>query len=940
MPAPYRIESTIRFELPPQVTALKNFLSPHDNTKRRLASLATALLLLLAAGLGGASYAALPPGMQAVTTIEGVSEYRLDNGLRVLLIPDASKPLITANLVYLVGSRHEGPGEGGMAHLLEHLLFKGTPTIPDPKAEFVKRGMQWNGATWLDRTNYFATFSADGDNLDWYLGWLADAMIHSHIARRDLDSEMTVVRNEFERREASFSGILSQQMMATAYQWHPYGKATIGSLADIENVSIDSLQQFYRRYYQPDNAVLVVAGKIEVEATLARIATGFCRIAKPARKLNPIYTLEPVQEGDRAVTLRRVGGVPVIAALYHTVAGGGRDSVTQTVLQYILAHEPDGRLHKALVQTGLASSNYVSVQDTQDPGTLMAGIVLAEQADTAKAQQVLLDTLEAMPPVTEEEVSRAKTAILNAVNRQMLNTNQFALELTDDISTGDWRLAFAKRDWLKEVSAADVNRLAHAYLIASNRTLGRYIPTAAPLRAPVTARADSAKLLDGYQGQKAVAAIDAFAMTNLEIEARTVKATLPGGMKIATLTRPAKGERVVGTLLAHWGSLDTLRGKRIDTLLLGSMMMKGTPSLSRQALQDALNQLDATLNVSVGATGASVGFSVPQAKLPQLVALMRDILRQPVFAQADFEEAQRAAISANQAARTNPGALAGIAISRKLAVYPDDDPRATWTLEQSADAIKAATLERTKAFYQTHAGARHSELAVVGPVDPAQVAALFKSAFDDWNSSMAYERIPDPAQEHPATREVINTPDQANAIYLAGQTLDIEEDSSDLPALYVAVQLFGERRDSRLWQRLREKDGLSYSVSSSLQTSIRDRNGAFVINGSYAPQNRAKVEAAVREELERALRDGFSAEEVESAKATVLKSRRQTLNQERNVSAILASNLYWDRTLQKREQRDQKYAALTRDEVNAALRKYLKPEKLSVVAAGDFKKKQ
>ena len=908
-------------------------------SQRWIENLATALLFTAAVSLCPLSHAALPPGMQTVTTIEGITEYRLDNGLRVLLLPDPSKPVITASLVYLVGSKHEGAGESGMAHLLEHLLFKGTPATPDPKAEFIKRGMRWNGNTWVDRTNYFATFNAEGDNLDWYLGWLADSMINSHIAKRDLDSEMTVVRNEFERTEADFGRVLMQKMLAASYQWHPYGKSTIGSLADIENVSIESLQHFYRLHYQPDNAVLVVAGKIDPDLTLARIDASFGKIKKPTRKLSPIYTQEPVQEGERAVTLRRVGGVPIIAVTYHTIAGGGREAVAQVVLQEILTSEPNGRLHKALVETGLAASASAAAYSTQDPGGMIISIVLADKADPEQAQKVLLDTLEAMPPATEEEVTRAKTAILNATNRQRLDANQFAMSLTGDISVGDWRLAFAKRDWLKEVSVADVNQLARAYLIAGNRTTGHYIPTATPQRAPLTARIDSAKLLSGYQGAKAVAAIDSFPMTNTEIEARTIKTTLPGGMKIATLTRPAKGDRVVGTLHAHWGSLDTLQGKRIDALMLDSMMLKGTSNLSRQALEDKLNQLDATLNTNVGIAGAALEFSVPKANLPQLVELMRDVMRKPVFPQTEFEQAQRAAISANQAARTNPSALAGIALMRNQVRYPDDDLRAIWTLPQSQEAAKASSLPRMQAFYQAYAGAHNSELAVVGPVEPGQVAELFKNAFDDWKSSEPYVRIPHPPQDHPPARVALNTPDQANAVYLANQAIEIDDDNADLPALNIAVQLLGGRSDSRLPKRLREKDGLSYGVNSSLNTSIGDKSGSLTINGSYAPQNREKFEAGVREELERALKDGFSAAEVAAAKGTLLKSRRQSLNQETTVSAILAGNLYWDRTMLVREKRDQRYAEVTVEEVNAALRKYVKPEKLSVAVAGDFERK-
>jgi zinc protease len=929
---PLQLESTFL----PSSTGKK--LRTYSHQKFWVVRLAMGLILAIFLNIPAPSHAAIRPGVQAVTTIEGVTEYRLDNGLRVLLLPDGSKPLITANLVYLVGSKHEGAGEGGLAHLLEHLLFRGTPTTNDPKSEFTRRGMQWNGTTSLDRTNYYATFNADGDNLDWYLGWLADSMTNSFIAKRDLDSEMTVVRNEFERGEANPGYVLSRHMMASAFRWHPYGKPTIGSLSDIENVSIDSLQRFYRLHYQPDNAVLVVAGKFDVDETLARIAATFGKISKPTRKLPPIHTQEPVQEGERAVTLQRIGGVPIVSTLYHTVAGGGRDAVTQAVLQFILSDQPNGRLHKALVETGLASSAHASGSETQDPGTLNFSIVLADKADPGKAQTTLIDTIEKMAPVTEEEVARARTAILNATKRQMLDANRFAMGLTDDIATGDWRLAFAQRDWIKDVTVTDVDRLARAYLIASNRTLGRYAPSDSPVRAPVTPRVDTNALLADYKGQTVIAEINSFAMTNLEIEARTIKVTLPGGMKIATLTRPTKGDRVTGILQTHWGSLESLRGKRIDTVLLGAMMAKGTARLSRQALQDKLNQLDATIHVTAGPTGASVNFSAPKANLADLVELLGDILRKPVFPQAEFDQGQRAAISAIHAAKNDPNTLASIALQRHQMRYLDDDPRAALSLERAESANKAATLAAMQAFYNAHAGSGNSELAIVGPVEAAEVADLFRNAFDDWQNRVPYQRISYEYQDHGTIRTLINTPDKTNAVYVASQPLQMDDDDKDMPALYVAVQLLGGRSDSHLWKRLREKDGLTYGVYSYLSTHVLDKNGAIGISGSYAPKNRDRFEIAIREELHRALQEGFSAEEVASAIETILKTRRQSLNSEQTVGTILAHNLYWDRSLKLREQRDLRFARITVDEVNAALRKYLKPEKFSLVMAGDFEK--
>src|SRR5262252_9293785 len=228
--------------------------------------------------------AALPLLAQTkVTSVEGITEYRLDNGLKVLLFPDNSKPSVTVNVTYLVGSRNEGYGETGMAHLLEHMLYKGTTKHGDVKAELTAHGAQFNGSTSYDRTNYFETLTATDENLRWALEMEADRMVNSRVSRQDLDSEMTVVRNEFENGENSPPRILDERVRSTAYLWHAYGHSPIGSRSDIEHVPIENLQAFYRKYYQPDNAMLVVAGKFDAAKTLAWINDAFGKIPKPTR---------------------------------------------------------------------------------------------------------------------------------------------------------------------------------------------------------------------------------------------------------------------------------------------------------------------------------------------------------------------------------------------------------------------------------------------------------------------------------------------------------------------------------------------------------------------------------------------------------------------------------------------------------------------------------
>src|SRR5688500_17672520 len=312
-------------------------------------------LALVAASLATEAVAQQPGRATHVTTVEGISEHLLPNGLRVLLFPDASKPTITVNITYLVGSRHEGYGETGMAHLLEHLVFKGTPKHPNIPQELTERGSRPNGTTWYDRTNYFETVPATDANLEWALDLEADRMVNSFVSKKDLESEFSVVRNEFELGENFPGNILRQRVMSTAYLWHGYGRSTIGSKEDLESVPIDRLQAFYRRYYQPDNAVLVVAGKFDAAKTLRLIERRFGAIPKPVRSLErgnvlyKTYTVEPVQDGERFVTLRRVGDAPVVTAAYHVPAGSDPGFAAVEVLASVIGNRPTGQLYKALV---------------------------------------------------------------------------------------------------------------------------------------------------------------------------------------------------------------------------------------------------------------------------------------------------------------------------------------------------------------------------------------------------------------------------------------------------------------------------------------------------------------------------------------------------------------------------------------------------------------
>jgi zinc protease len=399
---------------------------------------------------------AAPP--KQVTSVEGITEYALGNGLRVLLFPDASKPTVTVNVTYFVGSRHEGYGETGMAHLLEHMLFKGTKKYPKVLAQLEKRGAQMNGTTWTDRTNYYEILKAEDDNLAAALDIEADRMVNAKIAAEELKSEFSVVRNEFEIGESFPEAILEERMMQAAYIWHNYGKPTIGSKSDIEKVPAENLRTFYQKYYQPDNAMLVVAGKFEPAATLKLIEQKFGKIPRPKRKLANPWTIEPQQDGERSVVLRRTGDIQMVGLMYHGAPGASPEYVAEAAIIDLLTQQPSGRLYKALVETGMAAKLAHSLYPWSDPGVMGVSAVVRTDKKVEPVREKMIEVVEglAKTAVTPEELERWRVKELREIELGLTDPERVGVELSEWAAQGDWRLKFVYRDRVKTLTVADV----------------------------------------------------------------------------------------------------------------------------------------------------------------------------------------------------------------------------------------------------------------------------------------------------------------------------------------------------------------------------------------------------------------------------------------------------------------------------------------------------
>lgn len=916
---------------------------PRSNGAMARALVLTAGLLLAAGGLAQAQpqAAPLPAGVARVTAVEGITEYTLPNGLHVLTLPDASKPVTTVNLTVRVGSRMESYGETGMAHLLEHLMFKGTPDFPEPKKEMTDRGLNWNGTTTSDRTNYFASMAENPAHLDFYLHWLSEALTQSFIARKDLDSEMTVVRNEMESGENSPGNVLFENMLAAAFHWHNYGKSTIGARADVENVDISRLQAFYRKYYQPDNAVLIIAGKFDEAKTLAIVAATFGKIARPTRVLEPTYTLDPAQDGERTVTLRRVGDAPIVVSMYHLPAGSSPQFAAASLASLMLGG-PEFRLHRALVETGLAAEAFGSAQSLAEPGYAYFGAQLKSGQSIDAARDALIATVEGVPkaPFTAAELERAKNIWTRSFNQTLDDPQRVGLALSEYVALGDWRLGFDRRNRVASATLADVNRIPAEYFITSDRTLGTFIPSAAPERAPAPVRVDVASVMKDFKGGAAVAAGENFDVSPENIARRTTIATLPGaaGVRTALLPKSTRGAKVVALIDLRLGDVKTLFGKDTIGAATEAMLSHGTTRLSREQLASAFEQLQTSWSVTGGATGVSLRLETTRANLLPSLRLAEEVLRTPRFDARELEQLKTGWASDIEASRSDPQAVLQQELERHGNPYPKGDVRYAMTFEETLAEVAALKLDDLRAFHRDFYGASQAIVVVVGDFDAAAVTPQLQKSFGDWTSKTAYARVPEPALALPPASFRIELKDKQNAV--AGGKLEfaLRESDPDYQSLRLAAQIFGGGGggSGRLWDRIREKEGLSYGVGVYLSGGQFNANADWNLFAIAAPQNMDRVRQGFDEELARARRDGFTADELKRAKEAIVASNRLTRAQDASLAGAIESFLERDKTPLYFAELDNLRAGLTLNDVNAAFRKYVVPDKLVFGAAGDF----
>lgn len=898
-----------------------------------------------------ASHAASPPqtaplreGLRLRETVEGVEHYSLDNGMSLLLVHEPSQSQFSVEIVYRVGSRYEGSGEAGMAHLLEHMLFKGSRRHRDQRAEFQEHGADFNAETSVDYTAYYETMLASADNLRFALDLEADRMTTARLEASDLSREFSVVRNELENGENSPHEVLQQRLLHIAYSWHGYGRDTIGNRSDVENVPIERLRQFYQKHYQPDNATLIIAGGFDKALAVREVARLFGRLPRPARVLIPTYTVEPVQDGERRVTVRRTGDISVVGLGYHSVAAADPEFAAEEAALDVLVHEGTGRLDQALVQTHLATHLTAEALHTAQPGMalLMADVPKGHPAQPVSERMVAVTEELAKQGPSDEELRRFQRSYRKEFRRISADPHALAADLAQWVVAGDFRLRYLHRDRVAALRPQDVQRFATRYLVADNRSLGLFLPTENPQRSPQPQPLNVAAAVRGYQGQAAPSPGEVFAANFDTIESRTQRLQLANGMQVALLPKRSRAQQVSLVVSLQGGSLQALRGRAGWMDLLGPMLFRGTQRKTFAQINDAFDDLDTELQPpEPGVLAASdpqitLSLQTTRAQLPAVLKLLAELLQESSFPSDQLERVRKEQITQVQSSLQQPVALAANEVLRRLQDYATDDPRHVATLPARIQQLSAPTAPDLQRFYREHFGGPNAQIALVGDLDPQETRQLLETELGRFRAAQPYQRLSRPAQAHVGSESTIQVADKHGAVVLSAQSFAVSDRDPDAPALELFNFLLGGHENARLNTRLREQSGVAYTVASGLQLSAHEPSGIFLLYFTCAPQNARSGLEQLRHELIQLMEKGPTAAELAAAQRTYQKHVEADLANDLALAARMATRMKQGRSLRFDQEQLRRMLQLTPADVAAAARRHIDPARLITVLAGSL----
>ena len=900
----------------------------------------------------------LPEGVEFVAEEGGTREYRLANGLKVLLVENRVAPVVTFLVLYRVGSRNEAVGYTGATHLLEHMLFKGTPTYNKARgtqiaATLQRIGADYNATTWYDRTNYFETVPSDMLELAVHLE--ADRMRNSLIADEDRQSEMTVVRNELERGQNEPVLVLDEAVYAMAFREHPYHHPTIGWRSDVENVPTARLKEFYDTFYHPNNATAVVVGDFGRARALSLVAEHFGAFPASPAPIPEVYTDEPRQEGERRVRVRRAGELPLVQLSFRTPAALGQTRVLSNaelaaralnppdendifplaVFASMLSQGVTSRLYQSLVETELAVGAEARVDQFRDPGLFNVYATLRPGVEPARVEEAILGEIERAGREAEAaEVEKAKRQIAARVAYQRDGTFNVASQMSEAEAVADWRFYNDYASRVARVTTDDVRRVVGDYFKEDNRTVGHFIPKNSGgngSQAPGPGAPSPAFEPHGPRFHHEPEG-------GARISARVVREELgTGAVLLALENRATPTVSIRGSLRA--GSYFEPRGKPGLARLTADMLERGTRRRSKLELAGDLERAGAEVEFSADPFAVQLAGRSLAEDFPLLLDTLAEMLREPAFPEDELEKLKQQTVAAIREQQSDTRLRAYERLSQTL--FDEESPFYTHAADRLVESVGSMTTADVRGFYEQFYGGRSLILSVVGDVDAREAARLFRERFGDFaGPERADVTVSDPEQQTGTRRELVVLREKANVDVLIGSAAPLRRDAPDYYAAVLANGALGESTlSSRLGLRVRDAEGLTYGIASRFRSPSLAA-GPWYIAVSVNPSN---VERAIESALgvvREYVRDGVRPEELEDEKSSAVGAFKVSLSTNAGLAGALWNAEFYRLGPDYVDRYPELIRGVTIEEVNAAVRKYFRPDHLTIVIAGDVQPAQ
>ncbi|WP_028994728.1 M16 family metallopeptidase [Azonexus hydrophilus] len=885
---------------------------------RRLAILALAALPALVA--------ASP--WQPEARAGGFSSYRLNNGFRLILAPFPDAPTTRVELLVKTGSKHEGYGETGMAHLLEHMLFKGAGRHHDLKQALTALGATWNGTTNTDRTNYFATVRAEPEKVDELIRIEADRFLRPTFSAADLASEMTVVRNELERNDNNPGSLVARALQRQSFFWHGYGRPTIGARSDIENAPFAALQAFHHRHYRPDNAVLIVTGKFDAARVLDLVGQLFAPAQNPPGPPPATWTREEAERLRQRAEIYRESGSTVAAVAWLLPGASDRQTLAVDLALPALCADSWGSLRRTLVdEKRLALGAACVVQDRPEYSLLIANVSHDKDADAATLAAALREAVDhfARHGIDAAQLKRVRTSRLRQFDRARLSPETTASALSGAEVAGDWRLFFVERDIVATLTLDEINAALRHWIagVAPAEVLLHHGP---PPRTPEPPAAVPGRMLVEAHGKRdwpvPTLAIDPLPKSPAELGTATVAIPLADpSAKAALISRRTQDGRARLVIANDFGDSESLRGRQTACRVAGSLLAEGGAGIERSELGRKLATLQAQASQSLG----RISLTAPPAKLGPALELLLAVRRQPTLPEAAFERIRAMEIASLEASQKHPGELASRQAMLRFNNYSPEHPNRPRTVAEQLAELRALSLDDVRRCIADFGGRSQLRIAAVGDLDEAAVQGFWQSLQSLPQATLPYARIAQPTAPMQVDTDaiVVALGPFPNADVVGLSQLPLRDDDEDYLPLALAVRLLGGDASSRLRVRVREQEGLAYSVNAALAANPFDARARLTITASVASDQAERAREILREELARALAEGFSEQEVAAGIARWQESRRRTLQAETTYADRLAAMLQTGRDVTWDVAHDARIAELTAAGVNAALRRHL-----------------